>query len=51
MKIKRNGRQASIKGPSDWFTGTVRIDLGKFVPEMLSGSSLVKSTGTVLLQR
>ena len=26
MKIKRNGSQASNKGPSDWFTGTVRID-------------------------
>ena len=26
MEIKRVGSQASIKGPSDWFTGTVRID-------------------------
>lgn len=26
MKIQRNGSQASIKGPADWFTGTVRID-------------------------
>ena len=26
MEIKRNGSQASIKGPADWFTGTVRID-------------------------
>jgi quercetin dioxygenase-like cupin family protein len=26
MKIKRNGTQASVKGPADWFTGTVRID-------------------------
>ena len=26
MEIKRNGTQASIKGPADWFTGTVRID-------------------------
>ena len=26
MKIQRNGSQASIKGPSDYFTGTVRID-------------------------
>ncbi|MGA2047351.1 MAG: cupin domain-containing protein [Terracidiphilus sp.] len=26
MKITRNGSQASAKGPSDWFTGTVRID-------------------------
>jgi quercetin dioxygenase-like cupin family protein len=26
MEIKRNGEQASMKGPEDWFTGTVRID-------------------------
>jgi quercetin dioxygenase-like cupin family protein len=26
MEIKRVGSQASIKGPSEWFTGTVRID-------------------------
>lgn len=26
MEIKRNGSQASIKGPEEWFTGTVRID-------------------------
>ena len=26
MNIKRNGSQDSIKGPADWFTGTVRID-------------------------
>ena len=26
MEIKRNGSQSSVKGPSDWFTGTVRID-------------------------
>ena len=26
MEIKRVGSQASAKGPSDWFTGTVRID-------------------------
>jgi quercetin dioxygenase-like cupin family protein len=26
MEIKRNGSQASVKGPSDWFTGAVRID-------------------------
>ncbi len=26
MEIKRNGSQASAKGPTDWFTGTVRID-------------------------
>lgn len=26
MEIKRNGSQASRKGPAEWFTGTVRID-------------------------
>ncbi len=26
MEIKRAGSQPSGKGPSDWFTGTVRID-------------------------
>lgn len=26
MDIDRNGAQPSGKGPSDWFTGTVRID-------------------------
>jgi quercetin dioxygenase-like cupin family protein len=26
MEIKRVGTQASAKGPSDWFTGSVRID-------------------------
>lgn len=26
MEIKRNGSQASGRGPADWFTGMVRID-------------------------
>jgi quercetin dioxygenase-like cupin family protein len=26
VRITRNGSQSSAKGPSDWFTGTVRID-------------------------
>lgn len=26
MEIKRAGSEPSTKGPSDWFTGTVRID-------------------------
>jgi len=26
MDIKRSGSQPSTKGPTDWFTGTVRID-------------------------
>lgn len=26
MEIKRSGSQPSIRGPADWFTGTVRVD-------------------------
>jgi quercetin dioxygenase-like cupin family protein len=26
MEITRNGSQPSVRGPADWFTGTVRID-------------------------
>lgn len=26
MKIERVGSQPSAKGPSDWFTGTARVD-------------------------
>jgi quercetin dioxygenase-like cupin family protein len=26
MDIKRSGSQPSVKGPADWFTGSVRID-------------------------
>jgi quercetin dioxygenase-like cupin family protein len=26
MKITRAGSQASLKGPAEWFTGTVRVD-------------------------
>ena len=26
MEVKRAGSQSSLKGPGDWFTGTVRID-------------------------
>lgn len=26
LDIKRNGSRPSTKGPSDWFTGTVRVD-------------------------
>jgi quercetin dioxygenase-like cupin family protein len=26
MEIKRAGTQASVKGPADWFTGSVRVD-------------------------
>jgi len=26
MDIKRNGSQAPMRGPADWFTGTVRVE-------------------------
>jgi hypothetical protein len=26
MELKRAGSQPSVKGPEEWFTGTVRID-------------------------
>jgi quercetin dioxygenase-like cupin family protein len=26
MEITRNGTQASVKGPAEWFTGNVRLD-------------------------
>ncbi len=40
MKIQRNGSQASIKGPADWFTGTVRID-----PLFLEAEEPARATG------
>jgi len=39
MKITRNGSQASIEGPSDWFTGKVRID------PLFEAEDPVRSTG------
>jgi len=27
MQLKRVGSQPSMKGPADWFTGTVRVDM------------------------
>lgn len=33
MDIHRNGTQASLKGPVEWFTGTVRIDPLHTAPE------------------
>lgn len=40
MEIKRNGSQASLQGPSDWFTGAVRID-----PLFLKANSPSRATG------
>jgi quercetin dioxygenase-like cupin family protein len=40
MDIRRNGTQASVKGPTDWFTGTVRID-----PLCLNSEEPARATG------
>lgn len=40
MEIKKNGSQPSMKGPEDWFTGTVRLD-----PLFLSANDPSRATG------
>lgn len=43
MEIKRAGSQAAIKGPAEWFTGTVRIDplfLKPNAPSCVTGASV-----------
>jgi len=47
MEIKRNGSQPSVKGPSDWFTGTVRIDplFEAPAPARVSGASVTFEPG------
>lgn len=47
MEIKRVGSQASNKGPSDWFTGTVRIDPLFTAPDpaLVSGASVTFEPG------
>jgi quercetin dioxygenase-like cupin family protein len=40
MEIKRNGTQASVKGPAEWFSGTVRID-----PLFLKADDPARATG------
>jgi len=47
MEIKRAGSQASTKGPSDWFTGTVRIDplFDRALPARVSGASVTFEPG------
>ena len=40
MEIKRNGTQASVQGPADWFAGTVRID-----PLFLQANDPARATG------
>ena len=47
MQIKRPGSQPSARGPSDWFTGTVRIDplFDAPDPARVSGASVTFEPG------
>ncbi len=47
MEIKRVGSQASTKGPSEWFTGTVRIDPLFQAPDpaLVAGASVTFEPG------
>jgi quercetin dioxygenase-like cupin family protein len=47
MEIKRNGAQASNRGPADWFIGTVRVDPLFKAPEpgRASGASVTFEPG------
>ena len=47
MEIKRSGSQPSAKGPSDWFTGGVRIDPLFQAPDpaRVSGASVTFEPG------
>jgi quercetin dioxygenase-like cupin family protein len=47
MEIKRVGTQPSAKGPSDWFTGPVRIDMLFLAPDpaLVQGASVTFEPG------
>ncbi len=47
MEVKRAGWQPSGKGPSDWFTGTVRIDplFDRADPARVGGASVTFEPG------
>jgi len=47
MNIKHSGSQPSVKGPADWFTGTVRIDplFDAPDPARVSGASVTFEPG------
>src|ERR1041384_4004864 len=47
MEITRVGSQASVKGPSEWFTGTVRIDPLFQAPDpaLVAGASVTFEPG------
>jgi quercetin dioxygenase-like cupin family protein len=47
MEIIRAGSTASSKGPSDWFSGTVRIDplTNPFAPDRVQGAAVTFEPG------
>jgi quercetin dioxygenase-like cupin family protein len=47
MEIKRIGSQPSTKGPTDWFTGTVRLDplIQTGAPARVAGASVTFEPG------
>jgi quercetin dioxygenase-like cupin family protein len=47
VEIKQIGSQASIKGPAEWFTGTVRIDsqFDRADPARVSGATVTFEPG------
>jgi quercetin dioxygenase-like cupin family protein len=47
MEIKRVGSQPSVKGPSEWFRGTVRIDplFQALDPALVQGASVTFEPG------
>ena len=47
MEIKRVGSQPSVKGPADWFTGSVRIDMLFQAPDpaLVQGASVTFEPG------
>jgi quercetin dioxygenase-like cupin family protein len=47
MEIKRAGSQLSAKGPTDWFTGAVRIDqlFGAPAPARVAGATVTFEPG------
>ena len=50
MEIRRAGSQPSTKGPTDWFTGTVRIDPLFQAPDpaFVQGASVTFEPGRAL---
>lgn len=48
MEIKKNGTQVAVKGPAEWFAGTVRIDplfLQANEPSRMTGASVTFEPG------